>query len=330
MGHDRTFPFAAIMSRGRIDDQDVIRLKRLFGSEGAVAASEAEALCALNETCGGQGPAWSPFFVDAVTEYIVHHAAPEGYLTASNAEWLRDRICTEGHIATKTGIALLLNVLCTARWSPASLSQLALGQVLAAVTSGTGPLRAECPADAGTITDGEVELVRRVLYAFGSGGHVALSRAEAEMLFDLHDAITVPNAAWTELIVKVVAHLAMTVTGHAIPTREHAFAPSTAIDFAGHLPPAVLLTKLTMRCSGVIAAYRAEAVEEQALSRLERQRIAIITHEPILEVDAPWLAGRLARGQPDRLGEAALLAHITALGQRAHPGLEAELPRLRA
>ena len=78
---------------------------------------------------------------------------------------------------------MLVNVVDKARWSPQSLVTFALEQVKRAVLNGDGPLRAGRPSSAGTINEAEVELLKRILYAFGGDGSIGITRAEAEVLF---------------------------------------------------------------------------------------------------------------------------------------------------
>jgi hypothetical protein len=55
---------------------------------------------------------------------------------------------------------------------------------------------------------------------------------------------------------------------------------------------------------------RLQSCEEQALSRLERQRLEIITNEKIEEADAAWLASRLGRDGKLNDNEVALLEFL--------------------
>src|SRR6185295_5442738 len=127
----------------------------------------------------------SDFFVEAITDYLVFQERPQGYLTAANAQWLIERISNDGNVDSKTELELLVNVLDKARWAPVSLVKFALEQVKQAVISGEGPLRRGRTLERGTITEGEVDLLRRILYAFGGDGHVAVTRDELDVLLDI-------------------------------------------------------------------------------------------------------------------------------------------------
>lgn len=334
MGHVRTFPIAAIIARGSIKDQDVQRLQRLFDSDGAVGEAEADAIFRLNDACHVQDPAWPVFFVDAITDYIVNQRVPEGYVTAAKADWLKARLAPDGRVTTKTGIELLIQVIDRARWSPIGLTRLALEQVLAAVATGEGPLRADQTACAGTILGTEVDLLRRILYAAGTDGHVALTRAETDVLLAINHAVAEaePNPAWTDLFVMAVTNVVMAASGHTIASRERALAPSARLDAPDRnsAPATVLLTMLTSRQKDVAEGYWMQTPEERALAKLERQRIEIITHEPIEDADAAWLAEALGRDGSASAVAAALAALFKRAGQTGFPGLANELQKMSA
>lgn len=328
----QSLPITELLQRGTIEDVDVLRLKSALQTDCQLGADEAEALIALNETCQGQATAWVPFYVETVAEYFVSQLEPEGYLTAEKAKLLTDRIAPEGAVARKSDLDLLIRVLDKARWSPVSLSRLALQQVLRAVVSGDGPLRQGSRDQAGTIRECEVELVRRIIYAFGGERPVSITRQEIGVLFDINEAIADPqaNAAWSDLFVKAVTNVVMAASGQAVPTREEALRRDAwLMEASGELSPLALLSAMVASSlDAVRATYREQSSEERALARLEQQRIEIITNEEIDPVEASWLCERIGRN--GRLGpnEAALVAYLRRDSGRIHPDLQAAVARL--
>lgn len=321
-----------MLQRGSIEEVDVLRLKSTYAEAPLMSADEAEAMYALNEACRQQDPGWSVFFVDAMTDYIVNQTEPEGYLTAEEAKRLVERLAPDGRVARKTDLDLIVNVIDVARWSPVGLCRVALDQVKRAVITGEGPLRAgEAPAPGG-IRANEVELVRRILYAFGGGACVAIARPEAEALFDINDALVTSeaNGAWTDLFVKAVTNCVMAASGLAVPPREEALRRDAwLMEAAGGQSPSDLMSAMVAASvDSVRAAYREQTLEERALARLEQQRIEIITNEPIASVEAAWLCERMGRDGRLTTGEAALIAYLKRESQRIHPQLRATVDRL--
>ena len=328
----QSLPITEMLQRGSIKAVDVLRLKTALHTDCAISADEAEALITLNEACTLQDQAWADFYVDTLTDYLVNQLEPEGYLTAEEAHRFASRIAPEGIIARKSELDLLINVLDRSRWSPVGLSRLALQQMKRAVVDGDGPLRERHPGQQGTIRECEVELVRRILYAFGGEGSVAITRPEAEVLFDINDNIRDPqsNAAWTDLFVKAVTNVVMAASGHGVPTREEALRRDAwLMEARGELSPLALLSAMvSSSINAVGAAYQEQSAEERALVRLEQQRIEIITNEEITQAEAGWLCERIGRDGRLTPNEAALVGYLQKESPKIHPDLQAAVERL--
>ncbi len=332
MGGLQSLPVQEILSRGTIKDADVSRFRRIFYEDGIVASDECDLLFKLNSKCDIQEPDWAPFFVEAVTDYIVFQERPQGYLTADNAHWLLDRIAKPGKILSKTEFELVINVIDKARWAPVSLAKYALEQVKAAVLTGMGPTRQGKPIEAGYITDYEVDVLRRILYAFAGEGHVAITRDEADVLFDIDEAVqnAPANPAWTDLFVKAVANVIMAASGYAVPSREEALRQEASLDQPEQKTSvlAFLLSMVRSNLSSIQDSYMDQTAEERALARLEHQRIEIITNEAITEAEAAWLAGRIGRDGRLSPSEHALVAYLKNESPKIHPVLTEAVDRL--
>jgi hypothetical protein len=313
-----------IISRGSIRENDVLRMRQAFYDDGLITATEAENLLRLNEACPVQDAAWAAFFVQAMGDYIVNQAEPEGYVTAANADWLMAAISRDGKVRSKTEFDLLLYVLDTARWSPERLVRFALDEVKRAVVEGDGPLRMPGTRQTGTITETEVDLVRRILYAFGGDGNIAITRAEAEVLIAIEESLSDGDAcpAWTDLFVKAMANVVLATSGYAPPSREEALRAETWLKRRGDLSPGRLLGDMvTASLSSIWDGYAAQSSEERALARLERQRIEIITNEEITDGEATWLVERLTRDSRLTQREKALLDFLRREAPVLHPAL---------
>lgn len=328
----RSLPINEMLKRQTIGLSDILLLRRVFYDDGIISADEAEILFALNNACKTYHPEWPEFFVEALTDYIVYQEAPRGYITADNGHWLIDRVSRDGKIDTKTELELIVNVLDKARWAPVSLVKFALEQVKRAVVDGAGPLREGKALQAGTISEGEVDLLRRMLYAFAGDGNVAVTRAEADVLFDIDEAISAapPNPAWTDLFVKAIANVMMAASGYSVPSREEALRQEATLEEpeAQTSVLAALLSMVQSNLASVQDAYHDQTAEERALARLEHQRIEIITHEEITEVEATWLVSRLGRDGRLSPSEKALVSYLNQESPRIHPVLTEAVCRL--
>lgn len=320
-----------MLARGSIGEGDVLRLRTALYGAGSISTDDVDGLFRLNTVCRDQARTWPDFFVEAITDYTVEQAEPQGYVTADNARWLIERIGSDGKVCGRTELELLVNIIDRARWSPESLVSYALAQVRDAVVTGTGPLRDGGELKPGIITDGEVELVRRILYAFGGDGNIAITRAEADMLFDINDAASedTVSPAWTDLFVKAIANVVMATSDYAPPTREEALRREQWLetDSTGSLSPLALL-KGVLQLPSLVDSYRRMSREESALARLERQRIELIVNEQITEGEVAWLAERIGRDGKLNPSEVALVAYLERESPAIHPDLKALVDRL--
>jgi hypothetical protein len=290
-----------IKARGSIKDADVLKLRRNYYEDGSITAEEAEGILALNDACPIQDPAWADCFVETITDFIVNQAEPEGYLTQENAQWLIRHIARDGQIGSKTELELLLNVLDKARWVPQSLVQFALQQVRDAILHNSGPLRAGRTRGVPAVGAADVDLLRRILYSFGGDGNLAVTQAEAEVLFEIDVATAEADnhPSWSDLFVKAIANCVLGVSGYATPPRAVALARDAWLERRGELSIDEVLSGLARPIRKLFGGYREQTGEERAIARLTQQKIEIITHESITPTEVKWLAERIgANGKP--------------------------------
>ena len=295
MGVLSAVSIAEIKARGSIKDADVLKLRRSYYEDGIITAEEAEAILALNDACPIQDPAWADYFVETITDFIVDQAEPEGYLTKANAQWLIRHIAKDGQIGSKTELELLLHVLDKARWVPQSLVRLALEQVRDAIIHSSGPLRAGKARDAAGVGAADVDYLRRILYSFGGDGNLAVTQAEAEVLFEIDAAMAEADnhPSWRDLFVKAIANCVLGASGYAAPPRAVALARDAWFERRGELSIDEVLLGLTGPIRKLFGGYRKQTAEEQAIARLTQQKIEIITREAITRADVKWLAERI-------------------------------------
>lgn len=316
MSDQADLEFDEICMRGSVHEKDVLALRRRIYGRNGIDANDVDQLFKINGAARVQGSSWPPFFIEAVTDFVVNDLAPQGYVTAANAAWLIERVSHDGIVDAKNELELLVNILDRARWAPGSLVKFVLEQVKQAVVSGGGPLRANIEKQQRHITEADVRLIRRVLYAFGGDGNVAITRAEAEVLFDIEDATSAQPqpAAWQELFVKAIANAIMTASGYCVPSREEALRQEVWLQSRDELDITSVLARL-------FQTYHIQSTQERALARLERQRIEIITNEEVTEGEAGWLAERIGRNDRITENERLLLEFLKRESPQIHPAL---------
>lgn len=281
-----------ILARGSIKDADVARLIEGFSSSPTVTEDDADTLFYLNRACPVQAPAWCTFFVDLLADFHIHQMAPCGYVTADKSQWLTHLIVTDGRVATRNEFDLLVAVIRRSRWFPLSLLRFGLEQVREAIVHGSGPLRAGLGGvGPGQVLVSDVDLIRDMLCAFGGGSSLPLTRHELEILLDIEMRVGChePPAAWTDLFAKAICNAVLCGGGYVGPERGLALRGSHTLR-----EDLTLADRVTVSLAPVVQDYCWPSAEEQALSRLERQRIEIVTNEEILDQqDTVWIDHRI-------------------------------------
>jgi hypothetical protein len=314
---------AEIEASKRITAGDVTELRRAIYHDGAAAAGEVEQLFKIDETAGEHDRSWPEFFVTAVTDYLVEQVEPHGYINERNADWLIERISSDAVVKTATELEVLVKALERAKSSPERLSAFALNQVKKAVVDGEGPLACDRALTPGHIGRPEVDLIRRILYAFGGHGNVAITHAEAEVLFDINDhtAEAENDPSWSDLFVKAIANFMMAASGYAVPTREEALRREEWLDSAPGGVGEFFSRMAAGGLRGMLNAYRQPGSEEMWAERNGRTKAAIATAEVVTAEEAEWLARRIGRDGMLHANEKALLRFIRDEAPSVHPSL---------
>ncbi|TPI49871.1 hypothetical protein FJW05_02045 [Mesorhizobium sp. B2-9-1] len=325
-------PVAGLTSKNKITAEDVTMLRREVFADGLVSRGEAEALFALDQTARDKCGEWAPFFVEAVTDYIVHQEKPEGYISEQNADWLVRTVSRDGIVDGRTELELLVHVLEEAKSSPSELSAYALEQVAHAVIDGKGPLMHGGSLVPGHIAKAEVDLLRRILYAYGGDGNIAISKAEAEVLFRINDrtAAADNDPSWSDLFVKAIANYVMCSTGYEPPTREVALRHENLLDEAAPTLGGFFSRMVSGGFAAILEAYHSPGDIEAEWEARNRAAEALARRAETIDAgEAEWLAERVGGGQrPLRDNERALLTLIKHAAPEIHPALKPLLEKV--
>jgi len=315
----------AIRERGAISANDVFAMRQaVYGGTSNISKIQAQEIIILNRTLAVQDPDWFDFYVGAITEYIVEQSEPRGYITFQNAEWLITELDNDGQVQTARDMELIANVLDKARWSPNTLVQFALDQVKRTVLAGEGQTKNGNELERAVIGEAEVELLRRILFAFGGDGNIAITKAEAEILFELNENTSEEDnhPSWSDLFAKSIANYVMASSGYRVPGRETALRRENWLNDTDENPRDFIKRTVSGGLTGIWKAYNEQSHEERNLAHLEKQKIEIITAEAITEEEAGWLVERIMRDGELLANEKALLAFIRDQSPDIHPDLE--------
>jgi len=206
----------AIGANAYVTADEVLFLRRTVFADGVVSACELDAVFALGERAPDGDPEWRQFFAEIVADFYLREEEPQGYLTPEEFESLKARITRDDACASTLELGLLVKLMETAKQTPPALSEFTAGQFRQTITQRKG---------GAVVTKEDAALIKRYIFAAGGAGNVAVTRAEAELLFDINDAAE--NAdndpAWTALFVTGVVNHLMAHLGYTASSREEAF-----------------------------------------------------------------------------------------------------------
>lgn len=317
-----TAPVAGLSQKGRIKAEDVLMLRREVFHDGVATRAEAESLFALDAACAEKCPEWPVFFIEAVSDYAVFGEPPAGHVSPDNANWLKRAISRDGRVDTETELELLVAVLEKARSTPADLAAYALRQVADAIIDGAGPLAGRVAPS--RIGKEAVTLLRRILYAAGGQDNIAVSRAEADVLFAINEAARgETDPAFDDLFVKAIASFLLAATGHETPGREQALAHETFLDDAEPNLGRFFSRMLSGGLSAIVKASTEDNDVESHFRALNARRAALMADAASINAEeVEWLAKRIGRSGRLNHNEQALMAYLSQNASSIHPDLE--------
>jgi hypothetical protein len=299
---------------GRVTAEEALSVRRVVFPDGMVSRGEAEALFHLNERVNGDDPAWEACFVEAIGDHLtLGHDLP-GHVTDEGAAWLESRITRDGVIERATELELLLKLLERADSCPPRLHELARDFVSRAVLSGKGYEGRDPALVPGQIGAIELDLIRRTLFAASGAGDLAVTRAEAEWLFEI-DAAAEGYAhvtGWRDLFVSAIMN--------------HLFAagPSALLDRSAmmrrtawlHAPEQGIGAFFARAFEGGLKGYTDRLKQPTALDaqtdHVNRQTAEAHFADALTTPEAAWLVTRIRADGRRTANEQALLDAVKA------------------
>ncbi|MEM1377210.1 MAG: hypothetical protein AAGG69_07460 [Pseudomonadota bacterium] len=320
-----------LVARNKVNAEDVLRLRREVYADGLANRTEAEAIFAIDRTCMDRCPEWDVFFTEVITDYLVDFEAPRGYVSEENAQWLIRSISADGVVDSRTELELLIRILERAKHSPASVSAFALRQVAEVVVNGKGALAKGREARPGVVTATDVEMVRRVLYAFGGEGQAMVTRDEAEVLFDINDATSeaANDPAWSDLFTKAIGFSLLASFGYVQPSRERMLAREEWLNDTDVNVGSFFSRAFAGGLKGYFDAVMSNNSVEKAFSeRNDRFEADNFQASSINAEEAQWLVERIGRDGKFHDNERQLLKFIAQEAREIHPKLQPLLDKV--
>ncbi len=291
-----------------IDAAMTLTLRReIFGGGGLVTQDIADDLFRRNDAAASACPEWNALFVEALTDFLVRQQSPHGYVDEANAAWLLQAVGRDRLIKVESELELLIHIVETADACPTSFCAATLKLCAAhAIHGRSGPQESERG-----VSDADVARLKRVIYA-GAGEHgVAVSKAEAEALFDINDAIRGRDNSpqWRDLFVHAVASSILLAATHHSPSaaealrQERWLSQPSHLDFAGAFSGGVLATLKRALGSDPEAERRERLLSDDAAQMDAHQ---------LTPDEWRWLTDRIGRDGVTDPNEQALIDFVKA------------------
>jgi hypothetical protein len=286
--------------------QDVLNLRLAVFDDVTVSQADAEALMALDECMSQPCREWRAFFVEALTDFLVQQEQPRGYVDAGNARWLMTGITRDATVKPNE-LELLVRILETATSVPPELQKFTLKQVRHSVLFGE---------TRDTVSDHEVEILRRTLFASAGDRSIAITRDEAEILFDIANATQNSNnaASWADFFAKAVVNLLMSAKGYTAPSREVALRRGRWLSDHSKDPVSFTGRILASLSDGLLASY---SLMKEPAPPAETTSGNVMT-----AADAEWLSARVKKDGILSEIEKIMLERIRAEASNLHPTLQ--------
>jgi hypothetical protein len=314
-----------ILARGKITADDVLKLRHDVFWKGVVTTDDAEMAFELNDRLEKNAdPSWMPFFVEALTDYIVNQAEPRGYISEENADWLIAHIThSSGRVDSACEFELLVKTLERAKQSPVKLVTFALEQVELGVIGADCYIGATRSCEPGVVDRAETEMVRRILFAFGGDGNIAITRQEAGVLFDINDATSQAknDPAWSDLFVKALANFLMSTLGYQVPTRQEALRREAWLDTPTAGIGGFMSQMLAGSMNAIWDACTNGTIDGEPRHSTMSSGFTIGTKPRANAEDARWLAERIRRDHKLSNDEVALINFLKSKQAYLHPQL---------
>lgn len=289
---------------GYVTADEVLTLRKTVFKDGIVSTEELDALFALGKRAPDGDLEWAQFFSEAAADFYLREEEPHGYLTDEEFASLSKRVTENGYQANTLEVRLLISLQEKARKTPQAMSEFIGQQIKAAIVN---------KVDGACVTKEDAELLRRYLFAAGGDGNVAVTRTEAELLFDINDATENArnNPAWRELFVQGIINHLMAHLGYTAPSREEAFRRNawvrdTSTDVGGFFNRMITGVMDVLK-NGLSKEKSVRAQHEDNRARDAAEAAKVTSNE------TDWLAKRIGRDGAFDANERRLVERIREL-----------------
>lgn len=303
---------------GAIGDDEVSAVRRALYGERAEIGEAFRLLYEADKKRKSHSDEWSRLFVEAALDVALRETPPQGYFPPDKAQKVMEALGEKGELRTDTVLEALVAIVEKAERVPTEFAAFVLRRMKQAVIYSDGLTASGERLTPGRIGLPELKLIQRVVWGAGDEGRLAVSRAEAEALFDIADATAgAANAPqWDEFFAGAVGNYLIGATGRQPPSRERAFEmwetphKADALGFFGQIFSRAREVSLS-DVKGDMSRHRLSAMVEAAYrADNEARDAAIAAAERLTGEKAEWVVDRIRRNGSLSAPESALLRFL--------------------
>jgi len=177
-----SYPACVIAGKTRLTAEDIGILREHVFAGGLTSSQDAMILLAINSSCSEKCPEWHHYFIETMTNFIVHCSDPQGAMDEWKADWLVAMISTRGVINSPIEVDLLFHVIDISSRIPDNLSIFALEQIRLAITDEIGAWAVMRGSRQHGLQKSDVMLIARVMSAIARSRGSRLTARERGML----------------------------------------------------------------------------------------------------------------------------------------------------
>ncbi|OYU70179.1 MAG: hypothetical protein CFE28_09330 [Alphaproteobacteria bacterium PA2] len=314
--------------RGKTDltaDDALLMRRAVFAGDVAIDREEADALFELNAGAGTLAREWRDFFAEAITDFVVRQQAPAGYVNETQAGWLIEACSRHGRLR-EDELDALVHVLEAADHCPQQLQDFVLSSLRSLALWRLHNHR--------RLTASDIARLKRLLFATGGAGDIGVTRAEAEALLDINDALGDARVEgdWRALFVSAVANSVLFRSTWSPVAERAAQNEAWAQDI--EINPMKRLGDMRSAMDGVRDGFAALATwnfdNKAWADQVEAKAGLMAEAEAVTEDEASWLFDRLGRNGRFDENERALVEFIRKNAGATGPGFQVRLNQLGA
>lgn len=304
----------AAMREGAIDDAQTAAVRRALYGGGGQVGEAFRLFVEADSRRRAPSREWSRLFVEAALDVALNETAPQGYFSLEKAQKMMSALDGRGPLRVDTALEALIAIVEKATQVPAEFSAFVLRHLKEAAIYSDGETASGRKLTPGAVGASELALIRRVVWGAGEEGRLAVSRAEAEALFDIADATAGADNTpdWDAFFAGAVGNYLIGATGRTPPSRERAFemwdtpVKRDALGFFGQIFSRAWEGRAE-EAAGDLARHRLSAMVEESYRRDNEARAAAIEEaEALVGEKADWLVERVRRNGRMTAPESAL------------------------